>query len=411
MALLKRVRDYAAVDQPMPVVKKKKESATIPETQQLATAAPPLAQKDGDGSRASAAGSSSRDSESRPQEKAISVAKPAPEALALSSPAEVPKALEPPAPSGAANLLILAPVLSPPPSIMLSGRGSLALPAALEEALSALTQLRDDLQGTDHCLVATWSQDVAASEEGKQAAGLAAVALDAALRDAEATKERCRVAEVELETLRNERAAEARQREAQEEKLKAREDAAERDRLEKLKKEVEAEKARLEAKAKILANDRAAFDSLEQRSCKALRDLYGRGLKEPLVTAEEGPAELPPQLVTVLGGIVNGVSPTVEGEACTLSASTVTCVFSHLHLRNPSFDFEALLEPVDLEHYTVAAEAMKDQVEALLWKFLAIELAPTADGDAEPTAAAYDTGGGDVVNYRALLAGDGSAQG
>ena len=64
--------------------------------------------------------------------------------------------------------------------------------------------------------------------------------------------------------------------------------------MEKLKEELEAEKARLEAKAEVLAKDRVAFDSLEERSRKALQELYGRGLKEPLVTAEEGPAELLP---------------------------------------------------------------------------------------------------------------------
>ena len=110
-----------------------------------------------------------------------------------------------------------------------------------------------------------------------------------ALKDAKAAKERCQVAEAELETLRNERAIEARQREVWEEKLKAREDtvagrdteleqsareqAAERGRLEKLKEEVEAEKARLEAKAKVLAKDRAGFNSeVPQGTAGTLRE-------------------------------------------------------------------------------------------------------------------------------------------
>ena len=106
---------------------------------------------------------------------------------------------------------------------------------------------------------AAWGQAVAASEEGKRAADLAVAAHDVALKDAEAAKERCRVAEAELETLRKEGAAKVRQREAREEKLKAREDAvagrdteleqsaraqaAERSRLEELEKKVEAEQA------------------------------------------------------------------------------------------------------------------------------------------------------------------------
>ena len=190
-----------------------------------------------------------------------------------------------------------------------------------------LTQLCNDLQGTDRRLAsghlklisgwlrsdasvrAAWSHAMVGSEEGKQVAGLAAAAHDMALEDAKAAKERCRVSEAELETLRNEHATEACQCKVREE-LKAREDvvdgpdieleqsareqATERDRLDKLKKEVEEEKVRLEAKAKILASDRVAFDSLEERSRKALQDLYGRGLRKPLVTAEEGPAELLP---------------------------------------------------------------------------------------------------------------------
>ena len=77
------------------------------------------------------------------------------------------------------------------------------------------------------------------------------------------------------------------------------------------------------------------------------------------MTAEEGPAELLPQLVTALEGVVAGVGPMVEEEARTLSTSAVTRVFSHLHLCDPSFDFGTLLEPVDEEHCTTATEAVK----------------------------------------------------
>nr|XP_020165858.1 atherin-like [Aegilops tauschii subsp. strangulata] len=205
-------------------------------------AAPPLAQKDGDGSRASAAESSSRDSEARPQEKEVFVAKPAPEAVALSSPAEIPKAPEPPAPSATANTPILAPTLPPPPSITPLGRDSSASPDALEEALSALTQLSEDLQGANRCLTsgrlelisgwlrsdasvkAVWSQSVAASEEVERAASLAAAPCDAALKDIAAAEEHCRVLKAEMEALRTERVTEACQREVREEELKARED-------------------------------------------------------------------------------------------------------------------------------------------------------------------------------------------
>ena len=129
------------------------------------------------------------------------------------------------------------------------------------------------------------------------------------------------------------------------------------------------------------------------------------------MTAEEGPAELLPQQVTALEGVVLGVGPMVEGEARTLSASAMTRVFSHLHLRDPSTDFGALLEPVDEEHCTAAAEAVKDQVEALLRKFLTVDPASMADGAAEPAPMAYGTGDGDVVDDGAPLAGNEDVQG
>jgi hypothetical protein len=119
------------------------------------------------------------------------------------------------------------------------------------------------------------------------------------------------------------------------------------------------------------------------------------------VTPEEGPAGLLPKLVATLKGIIVGVGPMVEGEARALSASPATRVFSHLHLRDSSFDFGALLEPVDPELQDAAVEAVKGQVEALLRKFLAVDPVPTADGK----------DGGDVVGDRTPQVGNGGIQG
>ena len=127
------------------------------------------------------------------------------------------------------------------------------------------------------------------------------------------------------------------------------------------------------------------------------------------MTAEEGPVELLPQLVTVLEGVVAGFGPMVEGEARTLSTLAVTRVLSHLHLPDPSFDFGALLEPVDPERCTATAEAVKDQVEALLKKFLAINPAPPADGAASPATKLNDTTDDDAADGKALP--DNGAQG
>ena len=78
---------------------------------------------------------------------------------------------------------------------------------------------------SDASVRVAWVQAVVASEEGKRAADLAASAPEVALKDAEAAKERCRLAEAELETTRNERTVEACQLVAWEDKMKAREDA------------------------------------------------------------------------------------------------------------------------------------------------------------------------------------------
>ena len=63
---------------------------------------------------------------------------------------------------------------------------------------------------------------------------------------------------------------------------------------------VKADKAELDAKAKVLAEDRAAFELLEGRSRVALQALYEKRLGEPLTTNEDGPTQLLPYLVEVL---------------------------------------------------------------------------------------------------------------
>ena len=118
---------------------------------------------------------------------------------------------------------------------------------------------------------------------------------------------------------------------------------AECDHLRKLVKEVEAERVQLQIKAKVLVEDREAFKSLEERSRKALRGLYKKGLENPLVTDDDGPAQLLPQLVMALEDIVDGIGPMVEGEARALSSSALARVLSHLHLRYPTADHGVLL--------------------------------------------------------------------
>nr|XP_040256309.1 uncharacterized protein LOC109775784 [Aegilops tauschii subsp. strangulata] len=292
-------------------------------------------------------------------------------------------------------------MLPPPPPATLLTPDPSASPDGLERALSAMTRLREDLQGTDRHLVAgplelvsSWlhsnmsvraalSQAAANSEEDKEAAAQAAATREVALKDAEAAQDHCRSMEAELETMCRERAYEARGRKTEEEKMKAREDAVrgrdaeleqlakaqamECSRLQELEQKIKAEKADLEAKAKVLAEDRVAFKSLEERSRTTLRSLYEKGFEELLATNDEGPTQLLPYLVVALE--------------------------------------EVLLEPVDAEHCAAAAEAVKGQVEALMKKFRAFNPAPSTGGAADPATPAVG------AVEEASLAGDDGIRG
>nr|XP_020191656.2 tol-Pal system protein TolA-like [Aegilops tauschii subsp. strangulata] len=201
-----------------------------------------------------------------------------------------------------------------------------------------MTLLREDLQGADPRLVAerlglvsgglhsdvsvraALSQAAATSERDRQAAAQATAAHAVALKDVGAAQDRCQSLEAELKTMRSERAAEARDRKAGEEKMKAREDAfrGRNAELEQLAKAQAAERSRLEKleqKVEVLAEDHTAFKLLEERSRKALRSLYKKGLEEPLATANEGPAQLFPYLVEALEEVVSGEGNIIEEEA------------------------------------------------------------------------------------------------
>ena len=120
--------------------------------------------------------------------------------------------------------------------------------------------------------------------------------------------------------------------------------ATECNRLEELERKVKAREADLDAKARVLAEDRVAFANLEKRSCKALKTLYEHGLEKSLATDEDGPARLLPLLVKVLEEVVDGAGPMAEAEARVLSSAALTRVFSHLHLRDPNACLDELLE-------------------------------------------------------------------
>ena len=141
------------------------------------------------------------------------------------------------------------------------------------------------------------------------------------------------------------------------------------------------EKAELDAKAKVLAEDRAAFKSLEERSRMALRSLYEKGLEEPLAANDEGPAQLLPYLVDAFEDVVSGIGPMAEEEARVLSSAALTRVFSHLRLRDPAARLDELLVPVEDEHCEGAAAAVKGQVEETFFQLNKEELSLRATMD------------------------------
>lgn len=70
-----------------------------------------------------------------------------------------------------------------------------------------------------------------------------------------------------------------------------------------------AKDADLNARARVLAEDRVAFADLEKRSRKALKMLYERGMEKPLDTAEDGPAQLLPLVVKALEEVIERSVP------------------------------------------------------------------------------------------------------
>lgn len=125
--------------------------------------------------------------------------------------------------------------------------------------------------------------------------------------------------------------------------------ATERGRLAELERKVQAEKAELDGKAKVRAEDRTTFALLKERAREALKTLYEKGLEKHLATDGDGPAQLLPYLVEVLEKVVSGIGPMAEEEARVLSSVALMRVFSHLHLRDPAAHLDELLDPVDDE--------------------------------------------------------------
>lgn len=170
-----------------------------------------------------------------------------------------------------------------------------------------------------------------------------------------------------------------------------------------------AREADLDAKARVLAEDRVAFADLEERSHKALRTLYEQGLEKPLDTDEDSPTQLLPLVVKALEEVIEGPGPMVAAEALVLSSAALTRVLSHLHLGDPNARLDKLLEPVAEDLCEAAAAAVQSQVEALLGKFRGFVSDPLSGNAADP--AARGEGENIVAHGGAPSTGDGGIQG
>ena len=126
-----------------------------------------------------------------------------------------------------------------------------------------------------------------------------------------------------------------------------------------LEQTLKAERVELDAKAKVLAEDRVAFTDYEVRSRTVLKSLYDEGLEKPLAGATDGPVKLLPFLVEALEEVVTGIGPMAEVEARVLSSAALTRILSHVYLRNPDANLDDLLEPVDAKCSAAVAEVVK----------------------------------------------------
>ena len=155
---------------------------------------------------------------------------------------------------------------------------------------------------------------------------------------------------------------------------------------------LKAGRVELDAEAKVLAEDRAAFTR------------YDGGLEKPLAGAKEGPARLVPSPVEALEEVVISIGPMAEVEARVLSSAALTRILSHVHLLNPDANLDDLLEPVDAKRSAAAADAIKGRAGALLLKFRAFNTAPKRGA-----AGSAASGGG--ADKRDCTTSGGAAQG
>ncbi|KAI5013399.1 hypothetical protein ZWY2020_034511 [Hordeum vulgare] len=209
-----------------------------------------------------------------------------------------------------------------------------------------------------------------------------------ALKEAKEPAKCCEEVEAHLQALQGEQAKLAEQHrlhedglEAREAKLAAREERLSQEanrlsmqqaRLEEQEKEAASRKVLLDAHWEALAAaerkkvaELARFPDVELKIRMALCSLYRDGFNKPLATRDGGFAALATELAVALEDADLKVD---------LFFAAVTCVFSHLHLREPGFDLGSAILAVPVKARDCAAEAVKGPVEALVKRFAGLQL-------------------------------------
>ncbi|KAE8818377.1 hypothetical protein D1007_03820 [Hordeum vulgare] len=245
---------------------------------------------------------------------------------------------------------------------------------------------------------------VAVREQALKETESARAVCEEAMEEAAASAKRCDEAEARLKALQEEQAKRAEQLRLREEELDARKSklatreeelsheetrlGAKQARLDKQEKEITSKKTLLDSQGEDLAaakKQKAAeqvdFPDVELRLCTALHTLCRDGFDEPLATPESGFVVLVAELIKALEDVVIQVDKILDSECRDLFSEAATCVFSHLHVREPGFDFGSVILSVPTEARNRAAEAVKGPVKAFVNRFARITVPSPPDAD------------------------------
>ncbi|KAE8808455.1 hypothetical protein D1007_15009 [Hordeum vulgare] len=157
-------------------------------------------------------------------------------------------------------------------------------------------------------------------------------------------------------------------------------------RLDEQQKEITSKKALLDAQGEALsaaekkkAVELVGFRDVELRLRTALHTFYRDGFAEPVATPESGFAVLAAELAMALEEDVIQVDKILDIECRDLFSEAATRVFSHLHLREPGFEFNSVILPVLAEAREHTVEAVKAPVEAFVKRFVRVAVPSSPD--------------------------------